>query len=368
MTISIKISLHDNFNQIIMQNLNKIKITDITLECIKNYININYIGVMKVVLETPVVDLIKVMCSPEPLFYGRLGGAEAGLAQLTYTIKKNTHNKEEFFENFTKNPYAASLISVVKKYAGFYDCTGSEEMNVKFAEYYLELLKEYDVASLAGPDFISYLLSPNMIEPYTKISQKNEYIEFLENNLKKDILLYNYHVFEEPLNFLQAFKTFAQNKKILVISPFSESIQSQKKNLNKLFANYTYPDFELLTYKTPLTFNDKNKAYVDFPHQNWFETVKAMCEDISKIDFDIALMGCAAYTLPLGAHIKKMGKKGMYVGGILQVCFGVMGQRWIGQHYYLKNKDAFVFPIETTNKINDAKKFHTKSEGFSAYF
>jgi hypothetical protein len=54
-----------------------------------------------------------------------------------------------------------------------------------------------------------------------------------------------------------------------------------------------------------------------------------MMNDISKLDFDVALLGCGAYGIPLLGFIKKeLQKSGIYVGGGLQLYFGIRGQRW----------------------------------------
>ena len=54
-----------------------------------------------------------------------------------------------------------------------------------------------------------------------------------------------------------------------------------------------------------------------------------MCNDIKDLDFDIALLGCGGYGLPLCNFIyTKMKKSAIYIGGGLQLLFGVMGQRW----------------------------------------
>ena len=53
-----------------------------------------------------------------------------------------------------------------------------------------------------------------------------------------------------------------------------------------------------------------------------------MEERISKIDFDVALLGCGAYGLPLAASIKRMGKKAVHLGGATQILFGIKGKRW----------------------------------------
>jgi hypothetical protein len=65
------------------------------------------------------------------------------------------------------------------------------------------------------------------------------------------------------------------------------------------------------------------------PHKDWYESFQLMCKDISNIDFDIALLGCGSYGMPLGNYIKKeLKKSAIYVGGGLQLYFGIKGKRW----------------------------------------
>ena len=53
-----------------------------------------------------------------------------------------------------------------------------------------------------------------------------------------------------------------------------------------------------------------------------------MEDKISEIDFDIAILGCGAYGLPLAAHIKRMGRQAIHLGGGTQLLFGIKGRRW----------------------------------------
>ena len=53
-----------------------------------------------------------------------------------------------------------------------------------------------------------------------------------------------------------------------------------------------------------------------------------MKKQIDQIDFDIALLGCGAYAMPLAAHIKRSGKKALVLGGFTQILFGIKGARW----------------------------------------
>ena len=46
------------------------------------------------------------------------------------------------------------------------------------------------------------------------------------------------------------------------------------------------------------------------------------------LSFDVALLGCGAYSLPLAARIHGMGRSAIHLGGSLQLLFGVFGRRW----------------------------------------
>jgi hypothetical protein len=51
--------------------------------------------------------------------------------------------------------------------------------------------------------------------------------------------------------------------------------------------------------------------------------------EAKKNTFDIALCACGGYGNPLCSAILAMGKSAIYVGGVLQMLFGIYGQRWL---------------------------------------
>ena len=116
-----------------------------------------------------------------------------------------------------------------------------------------------------------------------------------------------------------------EGKKVLIVHPFEESIRSQLKNREKLFENpQMLPECEFKTLKAVQTSGGQK----DERFQNWFDALQYMCDEIDKIDYDIALIGCGAYGFPLAAHCKKQGKQAVHVGGALQLFFGIKGKRW----------------------------------------
>lgn len=115
-----------------------------------------------------------------------------------------------------------------------------------------------------------------------------------------------------------------EGMKVLVIHPYSKTIERQYHNRHNIFPlKQILPEMELKTFKAVQTI-ENNKA----PYDNWFHALSDMEQQIEKIDFDIALIGAGAYGLPLAAHIKRMGKKAIHIGGSLQLYFGILGLRW----------------------------------------
>ena len=129
----------------------------------------------------------------------------------------------------------------------------------------------------------------------------------------------------EPWRSKNPWSAALAEKKVLVVHPFEESIQDQYKHFDKLFPGTDIlPEFELKTLKAVQTAG----SAVDPRFSTWFDALDYMCGECEKIDFDIALLGCGAYGYPLAAHIKKMGKQAIHLGGCLQILFGLKGRRW----------------------------------------
>lgn len=121
-----------------------------------------------------------------------------------------------------------------------------------------------------------------------------------------------------------------EGKKVLVVHPFVETIRHQHQIHHKLFETPgVYPDYELLTVKAV-----QSNAGAEVPFADWFEALKHMEDQISALDFDFAIIGCGAYGLPLAAHVKRLGKKAIHLGGGSQLLFGIKGKRWDNDGYH----------------------------------
>lgn len=138
-----------------------------------------------------------------------------------------------------------------------------------------------------------------------------------------------YEVFE-PLrgNWIQSLK----GKKVLVVSPFVKDIEKQYLIKDKLFKDGLIPDFELITLEAVQTIADQE----DERFNSYMDALEFMKNEISKLDFDIALVGAGAYGSPLCSYIFSLGKQAIQTGGATQTMFGIIGKRWENREHVSK--------------------------------
>lgn len=203
------------------------------------------------------------------------------------------------------------------------------EKGKKFAKQILNDLREIDVLG-------SYLERERYVEEYTrkavKVDLEGYYAPFL---------------WEKP------WTSELKGKKILVVHPFADSIREQYKRRELLFKNKdVLPEFERLVVIKAVQSaagNWQNSGYAD-----WFEALDYMKNEIDNADYDVALIGCGAYGMPLAAHVKRQGKVAIHLAGWTQMLFGIYGKRWVeDQPQYSKFINQYwVRPGENERPLN----------------
>ena len=106
------------------------------------------------------------------------------------------------------------------------------------------------------------------------------------------------------------------------------------------------PEFDLRTLTAVQTIAGER----DDRFETWFDALEWMEEEALNIDFDVAIIGCGAYGLPLSARLKEAGKQTIHLGGAVQILFGIKGKRWVEEDrfQYVRDwfNDSWVFPQE----------------------
>lgn len=196
----------------------------------------------------------------------------------------------------------------------------------KFAATYLDAISHADLLGLMDAPFHGWL-----IKTYAKKSKLAELSAL------------------EPYFFNDPWSSQLQGKTVLVVHPFTASIEKQYLTVREqIFDNpKMLPGFTLKLIKTPQTVPNNKTEY-----SSWIEALALLKKKVQCENFDVAILGCGAYGLPLGATIKKMGKVAIHLGGATQLLFGVSGGRWRDSPKFQKiMNDSWSPPLEEERPI-----------------
>lgn len=155
--------------------------------------------------------------------------------------------------------------------------------------------------------------------------------------------------FSEGVPYKNIWVSKLKGKRILVISPFVETmkLQLERGSLPHIYNEPAYfEDCSFTFVKAPLTLAGNHEG-VDW--RTRFAELKAAIASAG--EFDIALAGCGGYGMPICHYIyKELGQSAIYVGGCLQLFFGIYGERWRNsdsvKKYIEKNPTVWVRPDE----------------------
>lgn len=248
----------------------------------------------------------------KPVLISRLGSVEL----FSLIAKKNNGN------------YDATIKFALENNAGFFPAT--EDNIDKFKHLYFSSITNIDALGVwfnSGEASIQKKYCPSCL--LVELSALNSFL------------------YDHP------YTSILKGKKVLVIHPFVNSIEHQYKKKETLFANQNVlPEFNLILLKSPQTIAGNHDGYAD-----WFDAYQSMCNKIDSIDFDIAVLGCGAYGLPLGAYIKSKGKSAIHMGGALQLLFGIKGKRWVEEYDYGKTlfNENWIYPLESDKPTGFSK-------------
>ena len=228
----------------------------------------------------------KMISKGEPFVASRFGSTE-----LSVILRREAHKNHRFYKNNDANLCTLS---------GFFP--NDEKLMDRFASEMLNVVGEIDLLGTWYSSLEEYIVAEYM--PKTKLTHL---------------------VALEPYSYVDPWSKQLEHKKILVIHPFEESIIQQYARRDKIYRNPDIlPEFELQTIRAVQTIAGAR----DDRFTTWFDALEYMKQEIYKRDFDIAIIGCGAYGMPLAVEIKKMGKQAIHMGGATQILFGIKGARW----------------------------------------
>jgi len=114
-----------------------------------------------------------------------------------------------------------------------------------------------------------------------------------------------------------------KNKRLLFVSQFKDSIDKKIDIRKNIYGVDLFPGCEILTIKPPQTQAGEESEEFDIEFDKFAKEL-----DKIKNDYDIALVSCGGYGSLVCSHIFNSGKSAIYVGGVLQMYWGILGARW----------------------------------------
>ena len=244
------------------------------------------------------------LLSPEPCMLSRFGAVEIGCVVNYLGIY---HQKRKIIKYIKGEAFPwwweEETMYPMRNNAGFFSAT-------------TERLKRFSEMMIEDMPLIDILASWRFEEEY--------FSKELQNAYKIDFEPYNPFWSDVP------WTAALENKKVLVVHPFAETIQKQYLRKELIHKDpRVLPTFDLQTIKAIQTIGNQG----DGRFETWFDALEFMKSEIDKRDYDVCLLGCGAYGMPLAAHVKRSGKKAVHLGGSLQLLFGIRGARWENSNY-----------------------------------
>lgn len=153
------------------------------------------------------------------------------------------------------------------------------------------------------------------------INQSNYYIL---NNYKKQLVwafaldIFHY-IYSRPWTLA------LQGKRILLISAFEDSLKEKIPIREKIYGIDLFPGCEFIIVKPPQTQGTEESLDFNYELEKFYRRL-----DEVKDSYDVALVSCGGYgNLVCNYIFENHNKSSIYVGGVLQMYFGILGNRWL---------------------------------------
>lgn len=254
-----------------------------------NSLNV-YAGHRMLAVDESNQKLFDLIDSDEPFLAGRFGSTEL--------LNMRSFDFGEFIGSKYGNDYHFNQLC---EWSGFFP------NNISLLPKFVDLMKD----ACRNVDMLAVWFHP--FEDY-----------YIKHLMKKDLDV-TYLLDFEPWAGNVHWSAALEGKKVLIIHPFEQTIIEQYKKRELIFPGTDIlPEFELQTLKAVQTLAGTK----DDRFETWFDALQYMYNESMKKDFDIAIIGCGAYGLPLAAKLKQAGKQAIHLAGATQLMLGIKGKRW----------------------------------------
>lgn len=273
-----------------------------------------------------------------PFFIGRPGMGGPEDAACFESIGGKANNESSIWNHIrgalkTLNGIRTESYDDAKAYARCYAAAiNATDLIVRLGDNLGELRKPHNACSRPGKShfhktdvllaraghlFPTRILSGSTLNPWERLASWGDPASTSANRTAVHRLL--------------AWTRALRGKTVLVVHPFAATIAGQLAKGNAAlwgeWAEHMMPSsvrFKLA--KAPQNLGNLTEQ------NSWSE---AYSELVSRVEaqgsFDLAVISCGGLGMLLGAHLRATNRSSMYMGGALQLWFGIIGKRWAGQ-------------------------------------
>ena len=236
----------------------------------------------------------------------RVGGIENNIVYRYYKLIEEYKNNKNRFENTNLGIYYSDyLLHRFKNNAGIV-LKSLEDVRI-YSKLYLESFKNSEMYCVWDKNGYVYHKTHEVV---------------LEKFQKDTIWAFTLDIYHYI--HLEPWTLSLKGKKILIISSFVETIREKVKIREKIYNIDLFPECEFIFLKPPQT-HGNNKSRV------FHEELNDFIIEIKKIknNFDVALVSSGGNGNLICNELFKMNKSSIYIGGVLQMYFGIYGERWL---------------------------------------
>jgi len=257
-------------------------------------------------------------------------------------LKNMLHNTYQKIQvhNWLNNP---NVLRTMKNNAGI-----KMSNDQSFVHYSNSYLKAYENCDLYG--------GWNILEHVYSKSQ--DYINEWYPS-KRMFCSFSFDIFHYIYSSKNIWTHALKGKRLLIISPFEESILEKIPIREKIYGVDLFPDCTFITIKPPQTQGDEPSDEFYIEADRFFRRL-----DKLKNKYDVALVSCGGYGSMVCNYIyENHEKSAIYVGGVLQMYFGIMGNRWRRERHDIVKLFVDGNPHWSNPKESERPKNHVNVEG-----
>ena len=213
--------------------------------------------------------------------------------------------------------YLKNILPIMKSNAGIQ--ITSLQSAYKYSQLYMNAFEDCDL--FCGWEIQGDCIN-HIAESHEYILQK--YLTFKREKKKQMIWAFALDIFHYIHS--NPWTTALCGKRILIISSFVDSMKENILHRSKLYDDVDlFPECSFLFIRPPITNAGEISQEFDIELEEFYQKL-----DVLKDDYDVALLACGGYANPICSYIYRNHKKSaIYVGGVLQMYFGILGNRWI---------------------------------------